>query len=296
LTTQPLASDAEIGQYGGQSVLATSHYTFAELAEIYNQTRIDYIVPMPMNARRLEDYVRHYDIDLNGSVVTLNEAGEITGIGMVGLRDARAWVTRLGVVPEKRGRRTGQLLTETLLDYAREQRSRLAQLEVIKGNEPAYRLFRKLGFEDTRELLIVRRPPALPPGDPLLDILPITPMDDDEVTSRLLGLQSDASWVEEPRSILQAGSLRGFHISLSSGETGWVIYRHKAFQIEHIVFSNPQALNTEVAYALLYHLHRQHPKQDTKVENVVADSPAWSVYQRLGYVESFRRIEMILTL
>jgi len=65
---------ANAGQ-SNRSVVSASEYTFAALAQIYNQGRVDYIVPMPMNARRMEEYVRYYDVALDASVVMLNGDG-----------------------------------------------------------------------------------------------------------------------------------------------------------------------------------------------------------------------------
>src|SRR5690606_19423524 len=140
--------------------LATSHYNYAELADIYNRAREDYIVPMPMNARRMEEYVTAYDIDLDASFVAVDtEDGEINGICMLGVRDDTTWITRLGVIPERRRRKSGLFLMEAEIEESKRLGKNYVQLEVIKGNDPAHRLFMKLGFEVTRELLVIRRPP-----------------------------------------------------------------------------------------------------------------------------------------
>src|SRR5215207_7045630 len=97
--------------------ISASGYTFEQLADIYNGSRVDYIVPMPMNGRRMEDYVRAYDVDLDASVVVV-EGDEPAGVGMLGLRGGRAWVTRVGVIPERRGHRQGQFIMESLIEQA----------------------------------------------------------------------------------------------------------------------------------------------------------------------------------
>ena len=38
-------------------LIPASEFSIEQLAAIYNQTRVDYMVPMPMNAARLADYV-----------------------------------------------------------------------------------------------------------------------------------------------------------------------------------------------------------------------------------------------
>ncbi len=291
---QPLPSGFELERYDNQIIIPCRHYSFTELAAIYNETRIDYIVPMPMNARRMEEYVRFYDIDLDASPVSLNAAEEPTGIGMIGLRADRAWITRLGVIPHRRGRKTGQLLMSKMLEQARNHRCRLVQLEVIKGNEPAHRLFTKLGFTETRELLIIRRPPAPLTPVPTLDAALVIPLTPDQIITNLVLYPPGASWVEEARSVLQAGNLQGFNVTLADGTQGWIIFQCTRVQIAHVIFGPLALLTEDLVHALLYHMHQQFPQHDTKVENIPLYDLTWRAYQRLGYVESFRRMEMFL--
>lgn len=272
----------------------TSHYSFDDLAEIYNQARVDYIVPMPMNGRRMAEYINQYDIDMAGSLVALDADDRLpNGVAMLGLRADRAWITRLGVIPERRRRRMGLFLMTHLLNVAHERRCRLAQLEVIKGNDPAQRLFEKLGFEVTRELLIIRRAPGVPDATGLPEAAAVETLDDDEAIHSLLNLRGPgASWVEETPSLLNTGQLRALRVSLSDGEQGWTVFQRSPFQLQHIVL-NPEA-SPGMQRALLYHLHITYPMQDTKVENVPADDATWPAFQSLGYFEAFRRYEMIL--
>ncbi|MEO8610627.1 MAG: GNAT family N-acetyltransferase [Chloroflexota bacterium] len=274
--------------------LPCSKYTFAELADIYNQSRIDYIVPMPMNAKRMEAYVRSYDIDLDASIVVFDSTGLMAGIGMLGLREDRAWITRVGILPDRRGHNLGRFLMETLIDNARENNCRLVQLEVIKGNAPAHRLFLKLGFRETRELLVIRRPPGKPTAPPFENIS-LTVLTPDEVqTCAKQG--AGWSWIEEPDSLLKVGGLRGLCVELADGASGWAIYQHSALQIAHVALHTPAPARDTLTLTLLYHLHNLNPMLDTKVENTPALDLRWPVFQQMGYVEAFRRIEMFLYL
>ena len=78
-------------------LLPASDFTLDELTQAYNQTRTDYLIPMPMNPDRLNEYITLYDIDLHCSRVAV--AGEtIVGLAMLGRRGDQGWVTRLGAV------------------------------------------------------------------------------------------------------------------------------------------------------------------------------------------------------
>lgn len=274
-----------------RDTLPASFYDADALAAIYNESRIDYIVPMPMNGRRMADYIRHHDVDLDASIITVNGQGDETGIGMLGRRDTRAWITRLGVMPSQRGQKLGQYLMEKLLESAILCGARRVQLEVIMGNEPAYRLFRKFGFEDTRELLVIRRPPGILAADAALDNLRVTPIAVNEMISRLQTRTDAPSWIEETPSLMNAGGLYGLEIETPAQQTAWIVFQRTPFQLTHMVLGS--ACDQDTARALLYHVHRMFPMQDTKVENIPADGPAWGAYQQMGYMEVFRRIEMV---
>ncbi|MFW5691724.1 MAG: GNAT family N-acetyltransferase [Chloroflexota bacterium] len=280
------------GEAGGPTAVPASRYTYAQLAEIYNQARVDYIVPMPMNARRMQEYVENYDIDMDGSVVVLNSAGLECGIGMLGMRADRAWVTRLGVLPERRERHLGQFMMETMLSYAVDQGARLAQLEVIVGNDPARHLFEKMGFKETRTLLIIRRPPGTPAVGLAQEADTVRQLTDDEIPDYLMRRDPGASWVEETASLLNAGNLHGLEIMAADGENAWVVFQKSPFQLTHLVLS-PNASDAAICSAL-YHVHKSHPMQDTKVENVPLRHHEWEIYQGMGYIEVFRRTEMFL--
>ncbi|MDQ7034150.1 MAG: GNAT family N-acetyltransferase [Anaerolineae bacterium] len=141
--------------------VATSQYNYDDLAAIYSNARTDYIVPMPMNGKRMQEYVTAYDIDLDLSIVAIDPLDdEPNGICMLGVRENRTWITRLGVIPERRRRKSGEFLLRAELEKSIQYNKDLVQLEVIVGNEPAHYLFTKLGFRETRELLVIRRPPG----------------------------------------------------------------------------------------------------------------------------------------
>ncbi|MBC8170933.1 MAG: GNAT family N-acetyltransferase [Anaerolineae bacterium] len=276
------------------SILPATQYTHEQLASIYNQARVDYIVPMPMNAKRMAEYIHYYDIDLSASFIALNDERLETGIGMLGVRGQRSWITRLGVIPERRGKHIGLYLMANLLETSFFRGIKQVQLEVIQGNEPAYQLFLKLGFQHIRELLVIRRPPGVPELDPTQEAAQVTWLDEPQIPAYLAQRHEPCSWIDESVSLLNAGSLRGIVVELPDGETGWVVFQRMAFQLMHFALSpniTPAALQ-----AALYHIHKTFASQDTKIENLPVNSPVWQVFQAIGYFEVFRRIEMHVTL
>ena len=277
-------------------LVPASRFTLDELVAAYNQTRVDYIVPMPMNVARLREYVHSYDVDPEMSAVVLEglEGNRILGLAMLGVRPGHTWITRLGVLPVKRRHGTGQLLMEHLIAQSRRLQVPYVTLDVIKNNVPAHRLFLKLGFHETRELLVVRRPP----GSPAIDVRPYTlRMLNYRLAVELLHQrQSLPSWLDEADSLINAGRLTALRVELETGDRGWLVYQETVFQLGRLVLQTEAGDPHQVGLALVHALHTRHPAIDTKSENLPVDDPHWPAMQELGYLESFRRIEMRLDL
>lgn len=272
----------------------TSRYNYNELADIYNRAREDYIVPMPMNAKRMQEYVSAYDIALDSSFIAVaKEDDEMDGICMLGVRDERTWITRLGVIPLRRRRKSGEYLMRSEMDESRRLGKRYMQLEVIKGNEPAHKLFLKLGFVPTRELLVIRRPPS-PLNASLLPVMEIAPIADEQVFEILAERDDHAAWTEETPSLRNAGNMKALRVSLPTGESAWIAFQRSPFQLSHFVLA-PNCSET-MMHALIAAVHNQHPLQDTKIENLASLHPAWPIFKQMGYMIAFERIEMIVEL
>jgi ribosomal protein S18 acetylase RimI-like enzyme len=284
------------GEMPPYTMVPASSFTADELAELFNRTRDGFIVPMSMNAKKMQTYIRSYDIDLDASWVLYDTEEQMAGLGMLGVRDDRAWITRLGIIPERRGKCMGQLLMETLIQSARIKAARLIQLEVIEGNTPAHSLFTKLGFQDTRRLLIIRRPPGLPKVQTPDPSAKLTPLTESDIYLHLAQRGPGAAWTNENASLLKVNGLEGFKLRLASGYTGWVVYQPTVFELNYVVLYAPAQVRDPMTANLLYHLHQRHPILDTKIENIPLNEVCWPIYEEIGYIESFRRIEMYLHL
>ena len=55
-------------------LIPAERFSLQELTDLYNQTRVDYLVPMPMNASRLGDYVTDFDICVQRLGCTMRRA------------------------------------------------------------------------------------------------------------------------------------------------------------------------------------------------------------------------------
>jgi ribosomal protein S18 acetylase RimI-like enzyme len=271
-------------------LIPVSRFDFEQLAAIYNQTRVDYMVPMPMNAARLAEYVKTYDVTQDCSMVATTQDGEMLGVNMLGLREGRAWITRLGVIPNTRRTGVGQVLMESLMDQVTRLSIDFMMLEVIKNNTPAHQLFLKLGFYEVGELLILRRSPLTPQVNPIVaDAQRLDRTDALVLVGHDRGTQP---WTNQSESLFNAFEVSGLRLTLADGSRGWLVYQRQKFLLTRFAFKTEVGDPATVAYALLSHLHNQYPRLDTQIENIQINDPHLSAFYRMGYVESFRRIEM----
>jgi ribosomal protein S18 acetylase RimI-like enzyme len=269
-------------------LVPASQFSIEQLTEAYNHTRVDYMVPMPMNAARLASYVRVYDVNMERSWVAV-DGSQILGLAMLGVRPGRSWVTRLGVLPDRRRRGTGEALLAALLDSTIRLGRPLSILEVIKGNTPAHQLFLKAGFKETRELTVLRRPPGPLSQEPAgraewlakeeaLDLLSTHPI--------------RTAWTNEIDSYINAGDAEGLAVNLCAGGRGWILYRRQKFLLSHFVLRTEDGDPGQIATALMRHLYQRFPRIDTYVENIPINDPHLPTLMETGFFEVFRRIEM----
>jgi ribosomal protein S18 acetylase RimI-like enzyme len=270
-------------------LIPASRFTVQQLTEIYNQTRVDYMVPMPMNEARLTEYINTYDVDLEHSLVARQDDQSL-GVAMLGVREDRAWITRLGVVPNTRRGGVGLALCEGLLEQAEQMGIRFQMLEVIKNNIPAHTLFRKLGFYEVGELLVLRRSPIIPPPEPV--VADAQRLDRTEALDLVSQDRGTQPWTNQSETLSNASEVSGLRITLVDGSTGWLVYQRQKFLLTRFAFKTQTGNPVDMARAFLTHLHHQYPRLDTQLENIQVNDPHLPAFHETGYVESFRRIEM----
>ena len=270
-------------------LIPASEFTLDELTGIYNQTRVDYMVPMPMNAARLAEYISVYDVDLEHSLVAM-QGDELRGVAMLGVREGRAWITRLGVIPTTRRSGVGEALMVGLLEQAEKLNIQFDMLEVIKNNTPAHTLFLKLGFYEIGELLVLRRSPVIPPTDPV--VADAQRLDRHEALTLVGRDRGTQPWTNQSESLFNAREVSGLHLTLADGSRGWLVYQRQKFTLTRFIYKTEVGDPVKLAYAFLSHLHHQYPRLDTHIENIQINDPHLPAFYQMGYVESFRRIEM----
>lgn len=273
---------------GSLQLLPANRFTIPQLTETYNQTRVDYLVPMPMNAARLTDYIEMYDIDLAHSLVAVEE-DQIQGLAMLGVRSNRAWITRLGVLPTSRRHGLGLAFMQGVLAAAATLNLSLTILEVIKHNTPAHNLFLKCGFRAVNEFLILRRPPSRPTEPAATQTHWLGRAEVLNLLQQRTGL---AAWTNQTESFANMAEVEGLAVVTADGSQGWAAFQRQRFVMTHLVLHTERGSAPNVGRALLGQIHNRYPTLDTQAENIATTDPHLPAFYAAGYVESFQRVQM----
>jgi ribosomal protein S18 acetylase RimI-like enzyme len=125
--------------------------TGAELAALFTSGYEGYFMPVAVDEGAFSFMARTWDYDLDASLVAADDNGDV-GLCMLGVRGTSGWIGGVGVVPGRRGEGIGEQLMRAIEDRARSRGIEQLWLEVLVQNEPAIRLYEKLGYQVVREL------------------------------------------------------------------------------------------------------------------------------------------------
>jgi CheY-like chemotaxis protein/GNAT superfamily N-acetyltransferase len=284
----PLPTLAEIASAYQFQVVPADRFTMEQLTDAYNQTRVDYMVPMPMSVARLVEYVNVYDVDIERSVVAM-DGDQVLGLGMLGVRPGCTWITRLGVVPDRRRRGVGEAILLYLLAASERIGMGLTTLDVIRGNVPAHKLFLKWGFHETRELIILRRPPG---PSSFASSGQFRWLDKTEALKLADTRPRPLSWLNAVSSLANSDHVMGLTVTLPDGSHGWLVFQKKRFILTRLTIRTVRGDPVAVGRALFAQLYEKYPNMDSNMENVSTVNSHLLAFFEAGFVESFRRIEM----
>lgn len=256
---------------------AASSLPRSELAALFTRAYEGYFVPVQVDEAALGFLERTFDLDLDASFVAFDE-GSPVGLVNLGVRSNRGWIGGLGIVPEARRQGFGRALMEAVHEQARSRGIEEISLEVIEGNDAAFRLYENLGYELLRWVEIGSLEAA--PGD--------APADEDcEAAHERIraGRQASEPWQREDATLRHYSDLRGL-----TSETGAAVYRATPDgRVVLMQFAGDQDAAREVVASL-------RALGPVSVFNVPEDDPVASALRQLGGRIDLRQREMRLRL
>ena len=136
------------------------------LREGFNRGFADYRYNMQMDPAAARAYMGYAGIAAEDCAVLIaEECGRTHGVGaaLLAVRGEDGWCGGLSVAPEYRGHGWGRRLMEAQKRRGQERGLRRIRLEVRTENDPAGAVYRQVGFEPVRELLLWERDPRQGP-------------------------------------------------------------------------------------------------------------------------------------
>ncbi len=192
-------------------------FPHAELVALFTAAYEGYSIPFAVDEPTFAFMVDAFDLDLAHSLVAVDDDRAV-GLANLGRRGRRTWLGGVGVLPSKRREGIGELLTRSLLDRAAAVGATEMTLEVIVENEPAIRLYEKLGFVRRRELDVI----ALERGgsDEAADEVPLA------VAQRLVraGREGDEPWQRSDDTLAHLAARQPAPLGLAADDAA-AIYR-----------------------------------------------------------------------
>ncbi len=273
---------------------AAAQYESGELALLLNRAYADYYFPIWLDEARFLQMCREMDIDLHHSVVAT--VGEPVGIALFSRRDARGWISGVGVLPFYRRRGIGSAMLRHLQREAARLGMESLSLEVLIQNEGGMTLYRRLGFRWRRDLLTLSleqkgfdaEPSRIPQA-----VVPVAP--------RLL-LERHAAfhdvpqpWMREVQTLRQSDGLLGLAYLERGIVVGYLLYREQAHHhaVHDLAVQPGHPHRLRIAQVLLEAMHGRRPQAGGYVVNWPAADALLTAFVRAGYRIWQRQSEMV---
>lgn len=265
---------------------------FQALVEAFNNGYAGYTVPVQLEADLMQRHIRQNNIDLDASRVA-QVGDEVVGVGLLARRGDQGWIGGMGVAVSHRRQGIGRQLMLALLDSAREMALRRVLLEVIEGNDAAYKLYLELGFQVTRRLLILQcvNLPAV------TATVPVSMVPAAEALHFYDSFHSIPNPWQRQRESLQAfgSELMGWLAGDRENPLAYVVGRStgRSVNLVDVGCKEDEAIALR---ALLAYVQKQQPGAPAQFTNLAEDDPAWPVMSTLKYEVTMSQFEMALDL
>jgi ribosomal protein S18 acetylase RimI-like enzyme len=240
----------------------------------------DYLIPVTFSSEQLHLHMSYNDVEPALSPLWLDDAGKVIAAALLAVRGKRGWIGGFGVAPEYRGQGYATALVEHMLEVGRQRGMESITLEVLSENAPAIRVYRKAGFDITRQLFsfeTIGDSAATPAA--FVHTIPDELLDEPD--------RAKPCWQRE-RASLRNGAAS---TAVTDGNGTYALFRFNAKLAQVLKFD---AQSTEKLSALASALASGSQSQRILVLNEPEESPLVAYAQEAGWTERFLQHEMQL--
>ncbi len=261
------------------------------LAQIMNAGFEDYLVPVQLTTDRMSRLVAQDGVDLQLSQIAMQQ-DEPVGLGLIAQRGWTSRLAAMGIAKEARGMGIGKQLMEYFIDAAKKRDNHTMVLEVIEQNEPAVKLYQKMGFETKSRLVGFS-------GVELQGVAntALRQIDVPEMTRYLYRYgPSNLPWQVAPEAFSNAGGVyQAFQLDQAVGL--FVLFPEAEFAIIQSIVVPPEHQRQGQASNLIQALIAAFPGRTWRAPIVFPETLAPGLFEKNGFEkESLSQFQMELKL
>lgn len=261
----------------------------------------DYVLPFNLTEQQFHNHILLNAVELERSLgcfigdemvgFTLNGFGDWNGLPTV-------YDAGTGVIPDFRRRGISEAMFGEMLPKFKDAGYRQILLEVVTKNEPAVRLYEKLGFRCERELLLLESSIPLPDAKPEiagLEIRLLEKYDPDLLRTLWDGLPS---WQNSAEAITRTTHLKKIFGAFNDGEiVGYIVFSSGVGRLAQLAVKHGHR-QKGIAARLLREMQADmaegYKLQVINLDSSITD--AAEMFKKYGFKEVVRQYEMIKTL
>lgn len=257
----------------------------------FNTVYQRYVVPFAMGEEQMGRHLSSTALDLAHSPLWLDDQGEVAGLGALGVQGERGWIGGFGLSPTYRGRGLGRLLLEETLAGARALGMHQVDMEVLRQNEAAIRLYTRADFRVAAHLagLVRLRPVAPMPGRETA-----RGADPRTLLARLPRLRPElTSWQREPSTLAASGELAALVVGSPERPDGYLFYRRTPTAV---AIMDIGAASAPTVTMLVDTLRRRIPERSISLNNEPIGGVVHAALLASGWKEVWRQQRMVIAL
>lgn len=270
----------------------------SELAETFNLAFSDYLVPLQLTEEQLVKKMKNDGVNLDISAGAF-ENGKLIGFILHGKGSFRglptAYNAGTGVIPSERGNQITGRLYDFILPVLKEFQISQCLLEVITSNSPAIKIYEKIGYERTRELICFKGSVTKEPI-PLLESFSLN--EPYTINSNICKsfCEWDPSWQNSFDAIERSGNdLKIITAEKNEEPVGFIFYNPDTARISQFAVKD-EYRKQGVGTLLFQELHKRL-KKDISILNIDARAfDTISFLKSLGLKAFLRQYEMTMKL
>jgi ribosomal protein S18 acetylase RimI-like enzyme len=292
---------AEVNNNSALTCKFLNENLFEELRQTFLAAFSDYAVPFQHTDEQFRRHLSGNAVDLNLSVgcflgekmvgFTLNGFGEWNG-------RPTAYDSGTGTIPEFRRRGAGRAMFEFMIPILRRRGTEQILLEVITDNEKAINLYRALGFEETRKLLVLKAEQPLKFKAELPVDVTVREISQPDWNLLRGFWDGQPAWQTSPPAIERTREVKKILGAFKDNKCiGYVIFSGDSGKLAQLAVAKENR-KRGIGTLLLSELQKQtHEKNSLQVINLDESLTATvGFFQNRGFTESLSQYEMIKNL